>query len=179
MASTVTITGVKDIETAIARMRSRIENCGPLLESLGGMAVEHVHDRFRGQGRSRRYDGRGGQPPWAPLRESTKRIRNIRTGESDSIIWRETGEAVDSITLVSSSRRHVEIGWNPGQFKGKGGSHIPYPFLLDSYTVHTQGICPGGVTEPRPLVYFTGGFAAHAVKEAARWVVSPLGLRVA
>lgn len=172
------IVGVADVDTALARMRSRLSDLEPLMDSLGGMVIEHVHDRYRNQGRSRKYDGRGGQPKWKPITKATRDIRKWRTGHEDGIIWFESGESIRGITTLSRSNNHIEIGWNAGDFAGRGGSRIPYPYLLDSFTVHTKGMIPGKVVEPRHLLYFTRGFVEHAVKEVVRWIVSPLGIEV-
>uniref|UniRef100_A0A6M3KNM0 Tail protein n=1 Tax=viral metagenome TaxID=1070528 RepID=A0A6M3KNM0_9ZZZZ len=161
-----------EVTPALNALKAQLANKEPILEELAWMAIEHVKDRYLGQGYSRKF-GAGPQPKWAPITDVTRKFRRIRSGVTDDIIWFQTGKALQGITVLNRGVNSREIGWPFGQFKND------YPYKVDGGVPKTGGMIPGKRIPPRPLLYFTNAFAErHATRAVWRWWLSPIGVRV-
>ena len=168
---TVTVL-VDEVTPAIAKLRAQLANKEPIMEELAWMAIEHVHDRYRGQGRSRKF-GSGPQPKWEPIHDVTIKFRRIRHGVTDDIVWFETGKAIQGISVIGRTPNQRVVGWPVGAFKND------YPYMLDAGVPRTGGMIPGKRIAARPLLYFTAAFANKwAVQSIWRWWLSPIGVGI-
>jgi len=160
-----------EVTPALNALKAQLANKEPILEELAWMAIEHVKDRYLGQGYSRKF-GAGPQPKWAPITDVTRKFRRIRSGVTDDIIWFQTGKALQGITVLNRGVNSREIGWPFGQFKND------YPYKVDGGVPKTGGMIPGKRIPPRPLLYFTNAFANKWATQAVwRWWLSPIGVK--
>lgn len=163
---------VDEVTPTINRLRAQLANKEPILEELAWMALEHVHDRYRGQGRSSRF-GAGPQPKWEPIHDVTRKLRRIRRGVTDEINWFETGKAIQGIHVLTRTPSQRVIGWNVGAFKND------YPYKVDGGVPRTGGMIPGKEIKARPLLYFTDAFAhRYATRAVWRWWLAGIGVKV-
>lgn len=160
-----------EVTPALNALKAQLANKEPILEELAWMAIEHVKDRYLGQGYSRKF-GAGPQPKWAKIEDSTIKFRRIRHGVTDEIIWYETGNAVRGISVLNRTVNSREIGWPFGKFKND------YPYKVDGGVPKTAGMIPGRTIPPRPLLYLTNAFANKWATQAVwRWWLSPIGVK--
>lgn len=163
---------VDEVTPAIAKLKAQLANKEPIMEELAWMAIEHVHDRFRGQGYSRKF-GSGPQPKWEPIHDVTIRFRRIRHGITDDIIWSETGKAFEGVSVLSRTPNQRVIGWPVGKYKND------YPYKVDGGVPRTGGMIPGKRIAARPVLYFTAAYANKWATQAIwRWWLSPIGVRI-
>ena len=168
---TVTVL-VDEVTPTIARLKAQLANKEPIMEELAWMAIEHVQDRYRGQGYSRRF-GSGPQPKWEKVHDVTRKFRMLRHGITDDIIWFETGEAIRGISVIGRTPNQRVIGWPLGKFKND------YPYHVDSGVRRTGGMIPGKRSSARHLLYFTKAYANKWATQAIwRWWLSPIGVKV-
>jgi len=167
---TVTIL-VDEVTPTIAKLKAQLVNKELIMEELAWMAIEHVHDRYRGQGYSRRF-GSGPQLKWEPIHDVTIKLRRIRHGVTDDIKWFETGKAIQGISVLKRTPNQRVIGWPVGKFKND------YPYKVDGGVPRTGGMIPGKRIAARPLLYFTRAFVdPHAVRAVWRWWLAGIGLK--
>ena len=163
---------VDEVTPTINRLKAQLANKELILEELAWMAIEHVHDRYRGQGYSRRF-GAGPQRKWEKTHDVTIKFRQRRHGITDDIIWFETGKAIQGISVISRTANQRVIGWPLGQFKND------YPYMVDAGVPRTSGMIPGKTIKNKQLLYFTRAFAnRHATRAVWRWWLAGAGIRV-
>ena len=163
---------VDEVTPIIAKLKAQLANKEPIMEELAWMAIEHVHDRYRGQGYSRRF-GSGPQLKWEPIHDVTIKFRRIRHGVTDDIKWFETGKAIQGISVVRRTPNQRVVGWPVGKFKND------YPYKVDGGVARTGGMIPGKRIAARPLLYFTSAFANKWATQAVwRWWLAGIGVKV-
>lgn len=168
---TVTIL-IDEVTPTVDRLKARLLDKELILEELSWMAIEHVHDRYRGQGYSRRF-GAGPQPKWEKTHAVTKKFRELRHGITDDIIWFETGAAIRGISVIGRTANQRVVGWPIGRFKND------YPYMVDAGVPKTSGMVPGKTIKNKQLLYFTKSFAGkHAVPAVWRWWLAGIGVQV-
>lgn len=163
---------IDEVTPAIARLKAQLANKEPIMEELAWMAIEHVHDRYRGQGYSRRFGG-GPQQKWEKTHDVTVKLRRIRHGVTDDIIWFDSGAAIRGISVINRTPNQRVIGWPIGKYKND------YPYMVDAGVPRTGGTIPGKTIRNKQLLYFTKAFANKWATQAVwRWWLAGIGVKV-